>query len=74
VQGKGSHPHGFVVMLNDGHLEVKPCELAQMSVSIAVLCAEYGPDLKYPGVSSCNGEEEEEGISVTKSRAKRTTV
>jgi hypothetical protein len=55
-QCKGSHPHGFVVMLNDGHFEVEPCELAQMSVSVTVLCSEHGPNLKYPGVSSCKGE------------------
>ena len=77
MQCKGSHPHGFIVMLTDGHLEVQPCELAQMSVSVAVLCSEHGSDLKYPGVSSCKGEEvevekkEEEGISIKKSRAKQ---
>ena len=49
-------------MLNDGHLEVKPCELAQMSVGVAVLCSKHGPDLKYPGVSSCKGEEVEEEV------------
>jgi hypothetical protein len=65
-------------MLNDGHLEVEPCELAQMSVSVAVLCTEHGPDLKYPGVLSCKGEEEEVEVEVEKkmrarqSRAKQS--
>lgn len=45
-----THPHGFVVVLDDGHLEVEASELAQVSVGVRVLRTEHGPNLVNPGV------------------------
>ena len=45
-----AHPHGLVVVLDDGHLEVQSRELAQVAVGVAVLRTEHGADLIHPGV------------------------
>ena len=42
-----TYPHGFIVVLDDGHFKVETGELAQVSVGVAVLSSEHWPDLEH---------------------------